>query len=115
MRETAPEPLVELRASGGGTNSALWKQIIADVLDVPISMTRTAEGVATGAAILAAVGAGWYDSVDTACEVMVEVGQVTEPGADASAYGAVYAIYRDLYPALRGPFARLAAIQLVDR
>jgi xylulokinase len=110
MSEVAPEPLRELRASGGGTNSALWKQIIADVLGVPISLTRTAEGVATGAAILAAVAAGWYPTVGEACEAMVEVTDTTEPGPDAGAYDAAYEVYRSLYPALKGTFAQLAEV-----
>ena len=110
VRETSPEPLRDLRASGGGTNSALWKQIIADVLDVPISLTNTAEGVATGAAILAAVGAGWYATVEDACDVMVEVADRTDPGPDAGAYDAAYRVYRGLYPALRESFSQLADI-----
>ena len=79
---TAPDPLRELRSSGGGTNSPLWRQIIADVLGVPLSLTRTSEGVATGGAILAAVGAGWFDTVGEACEAMVEVTDTTEPGPE---------------------------------
>jgi xylulokinase len=110
VRETSPEPLRDLRASGGGTNSPLWRQIIADVLGVPLSSTRTAEGVASGAAILAAVAAGWYPSVAAACEAMVEVTGTTEPGPDASAYEGAYGVYRDLYPALRSSFVALADV-----
>jgi xylulokinase len=110
VRETSPEPLRDLRASGGGTNSELWKQIIADVLGVPISLTRTAEGVATGAAILAAVGAGWYPGVVEACDTMVEVTSTTTPGPDAGAYDKAYAVYRGLYPALKASFADLAEV-----
>jgi xylulokinase len=110
VRDTSPEPLRELRASGGGTNSVLWKQIIADVLGVPISLTRTAEGVATGAAILAAVAAGWYPTVGDACEAMVELAGTTPPGPDAGAYEAAYGVYRSLYPALRESFVALARV-----
>lgn len=110
VSETAPDPLVELRASGGGTNSPLWRQIIADVLGVPLSLTRTAEGVATGGAILAAVGAGWYDTVQEACEIMVEVTDTTAPGENAGAYDAAYEVYRSLYPKLKDTFAALAEL-----
>ncbi len=110
VRATAPVPLRELRASGGGTNSALWRQIIADVLGVPLAQTRTAEGVATGAAILAAVAADWYQTVEDACEAMVEVTDTTVPGAHAGAYEKAYAVYRDLYPALRESFVALAEV-----
>jgi xylulokinase len=110
VRATSPAPLRDLRASGGDTNSALWRQIIADVLGVPLSATRTAEGVASGAAILAAVAAGWYPTVESACEAMVEISGTTEPGPDAGAYERAYAVYRDLYPALKGSFAALAEV-----
>jgi len=110
VRETAPDPLRDLRATGGGINSALWKQIIADVLGVPISLTRTAEGVATGAGILAAVAAGWYPTVGDASEAMVEVTDTTAPGPNAGAYEAAYAVYRSLYPALKDSFAALSEV-----
>ncbi len=110
VSETAPDPLRELRASGGGTNSPLWRQIIADVLSVPIARTRTAEGVATGAAILAAVAADWFPTVGEACEAMVEVTDTTAPGEDAGAYDAAYAVYRSLYPELKDTFAALADV-----
>jgi xylulokinase len=108
--ETSPEPLRELRATGGGTNSPLWRQIIADVLGVPLSLTRTAEGVASGAAILATVAAGWYPTVLEASQAMVEVTDTTEPGPDAGAYDKAYAVYRDLYPALQQSFADLSEV-----
>jgi xylulokinase len=110
VSETAPDPLRELRASGGGTNSPLWRQIIADVLGVPIALTHTAEGVATGAAILGAVAAGWFATVSDACEAMVEVTGTTEPGPNAGAYDAAYAVYRTAYPTLKDTFAALADV-----
>lgn len=110
VSQTAPDPLRELRASGGGTNSRLWRQIIADVLGAPIALTRTAEGVATGGAILAAVAAGWFETVDEACETMIEVTDTTAPGEQAGAYEAAYMVYRSLYPKLEATFAELAEV-----
>lgn len=110
VRATSPAPLEDLRASGGGTRSGLWKRIVADVLEVPISLTRSSEGAASGAAILAAVGAGWFGSVAEACAALVALDGVTEPEPGAAeAYAPTYAVYRDLYPRLREPFARLSA------
>jgi len=93
-----------VRASGGGTASPLWRQILADVLGAEIATVNTAEGAAYGAGILAAVGAGWYPSVDAACEALVVATPVAAPGPDSSAYAEVHAIYRDLYPALAPTF-----------
>lgn len=110
VKATAPDPVTGMRASGGGTRSPLWRQIIADVLGVPLTLTHTAEGAAAGAAILAATGAGWYGSVQQASEAMVHLAGVTEPGPDASRYASAYAAYRGLYPALRPTFGALAAV-----
>ena len=110
VRDASPEPLRDIRASGGGTRSALWNQILADVVGVPFALTRNPEAAATGAAILAAVAAGWYRSVDVACAAMVEVATVVEPGPDACAYDGIRAIHRNLYPALRDSFIRLSEV-----
>jgi xylulokinase len=102
--------LGEVRVSGGGASSDLWLRIIADVIGLPVRVVGTAESAAHGAAMLAAVGAGAFDSVAEACEVAVEVGEITEPGQDAAVYDEVYLVYRDLYPALRDSFHRLSEL-----
>jgi len=101
-----PQP-TQVRASGGGTASALWRQILADVLGVEIATVETTEGAAYGAGLLAAVGAGWWGSVDAATDAVVRVTPVASPGPDARRYAERHAVYRDLYPALRETFARL--------
>ena len=102
-----PAP-TQIRASGGGTASPLWRQILADVLDVEIATVDTTEGAAYGAALLAAVGAGWYASVAAAAEANVHATPVASPGADVDRYGEAHARYRDLYPALSPLFPGLA-------
>ena len=97
----------QIRASGGGTASPLWRQILADVLGAEIATVNTTEGAAYGAGLLAAVGAGWFASVDAACEALVVATPAAAPGPDAPAYAAAHAIYRDLYPALAPTFKRL--------
>jgi len=94
----------EIRISGGGTVSPLWRQILADVLGAHLSTVNTAEGAAYGAALLAAVGAGWYPSVDDACASLVESVPAAAPGSDAERYAERYARYRELYPALAPTF-----------
>jgi xylulokinase len=99
----------QIRASGGGIASPLWRQILADVLDAQIATVATAEGAAYGAALLAAVGAGWYDSVDAATRSLVRVAPVAGPGADAAAYRAAHDRFRQLYPALAPSFHDVAS------
>lgn len=94
----------QIRASGGGIASAVWRQILADVLQAEIATVATAEGAAFGAAMLATVGAGWFDDVAGAAGRAVKVTPVAEPGPDASAYADALASYRALYPALMPVF-----------
>ena len=101
-----PEPQ-SIRASGGGTESPLWRQILADVLRAEVATVSTSEGAAYGAGVLAAVGAGWFPTVDAATTAMVSATPVAAPGPDAERYVAAHAGYRDLYPALAPTFHRL--------
>jgi xylulokinase len=97
----------QIRASGGGIASALWRQILADVLEAEIATVGTSEGAAYGAGLLAAVGAGWYPSVGAAAGALVRVTPVAQPGQDVSVYAEAHAVYRDLYPALAPSFKRM--------
>ncbi|MBT8165214.1 MAG: xylulokinase [Acidimicrobiia bacterium] len=96
----------QVRASGGGTRSVLWRQIMADILEAEVVTLGTAEGAAYGAAVLAAVGAGWHDSVEEATDSWVQLSDRTEPSGDD--YSAANEIYRGLYPALRPSFNAMA-------
>ncbi|CAN5622723.1 xylulokinase [soil metagenome] len=108
MQEAGMPPPAQIRASGGGLASPLWRQILADVLGTEIATVNTSEGAASGAALLAATGAGWYPSVQAGVEAMVSSRPVAAPGEEASRYAEMYATYRGLYPALAGHFAALS-------
>lgn len=97
----------QIRASGGGTASQLWRRILADVLGTEIATVSTSEGAAYGAGLLAAVGAGWYPGVEAATEALVSATPVAAPGPDAAVYAEAHAVYRDLYPALAPIFRRM--------
>ncbi|MGH2484044.1 MAG: xylulokinase, partial [Candidatus Limnocylindria bacterium] len=83
----------QIRASGGGTASRLWLQILADVLGTEIATVDTAEGAAYGAAVLAAVGAGWQPRVEDACAAWVKTRPAATPGPDAAAYAEGHRVY----------------------
>jgi len=106
MVEAGMPPPATIRASGGGIASPLWRQILADVLEAEIATVNTTEGAAFGAAILAAVGVGWFDSVDVATDALVRPTVVASPGPDVATYRGAHATYRELYPALRPFFHR---------
>jgi xylulokinase len=102
-----PRP-AEIRASGGGLASRLWRQILADVLDAALVTTSTTEGAAFGAAVLAAVGAGWFTDVETAAAALVSTQPAASPSADVATYATAHEAYRALYPALAPGFHRQA-------
>jgi xylulokinase len=95
-------PIEQVRATGGGAKSSLWRQIIADVLGVELVITNATEGPAFGAALLAGVASGVYPSVQDACAATVHVVEHTQPRAElAGVYAQAYETYRALYPALK--------------
>jgi xylulokinase len=98
----------EIVLSGGGTRSALWKQMLADVFSSRCTMVNALEGAAYGAAVLSAVGSGAFASVEDACDQWIRQTEVVEPSAECSAYEKFYSIYRSLYPSLQDTFRALA-------
>ncbi|MEZ0239863.1 MAG: FGGY-family carbohydrate kinase, partial [Chloroflexota bacterium] len=97
----------QVRASGGGLASVPWRQILADVLGAEIATVNTHEGAAFGAALLAAVGAGWFPSVDAAAAELVTARAAATPGPDETSYRHAHEAYRRLYPALAPIFPSL--------
>jgi xylulokinase len=106
MTEAGTPPPSQIRASGGGMASPLWRQILADVLGAQLATTSTAEGAAYGAALLAAAGVGWYPTVDATCAALVTAAPAASPGPGAAPYAQAHDHYRDLYPALAPSFKR---------
>jgi len=102
-------PIEQVRASGGGARSSLWRQIQADVFGTELVLVNVTEGAAYGAALLAGVGAGVFASVDEAVAQTVRVTDRTLPVPEnAQRYQKLYPVYRSLYPALQATFHTLA-------
>src|SRR5512139_459506 len=102
-------PIEQVRASGGGARSALWRQIQADVFNTELVMINVTEGAAFGAALLAGVGSGVYKDVHEAVRTAIRVESQTEPRAESVAvYERLYPLYRGLYGALKPTFDALA-------
>ncbi len=100
----------ELRATGGGVRSALWRQILADVFQMPLTPLAIEEGPALGAALLAGVAAGVYPNIPAACAQVVRTAPTILPNsAEVTTYSRYYAIYTSLYPALRAAMHALSA------
>ena len=98
-----------LISSGGGAKGRTWRQIQADMLDMPVYTTQTEEEACLGAAILAAVGTGVYEDVPSACREIVKLDpEVTEPVRENVArYQEYQSVYRDLYHQIKDLYPRL--------
>ena len=106
MKEMGIE-ISEITINGGGARSALWCQIMADVLNVEVKKVNSDDGPAYGAAILASVGYGLYDSVDEACRTMIKVTDTICPIKEkVDLYSLRYNKYRQLYPCLKELFRK---------
>jgi xylulokinase len=95
-------PVTSIRIGGGGARSLLWRQIQADVYGHAVEIVEAEEGAAYGAALLAAVGAGFWPTVDAACAATVRVASRINPQPAAVAtLNASYSAFRRIYPATR--------------
>jgi len=105
--ENAGLDVRRLTIVGGGAKGPLWRQIKADVTGLPVRVPTSVETTATGAAILAAVGAGLHGSVADAVRAFVSYRpEQHEPiGSNRSAYDDAYRRYRQVYRALAPVFA----------
>jgi xylulokinase len=101
----------DMMACGGGGTSPLWRQMLADLYACPVKTASSKEGPALGVGILAAVGAGIYSSVPEACGAIVKTDKIQAPvEANVGEYEKYYQLYREIYPALKAQFAKLAVL-----
>jgi len=93
------------RICGGGATSPLWKQIIADVLNIKLEVLDFERGPAYGAAILAMVAANEYKSVEDATNKLIKVKETVAPQKrNVENYKEKYDVFKKLYPALKDVF-----------
>ena len=109
MEAAGVEHPAEVRISGGGARSSLWRTIVATVLETEVTTVTTTEGAAYGAALLAAVGAGWFSSAAEGAAAWIHItGRTAVDDHSIERYRAGHRIYRDLYPALKPSFEDLS-------
>ncbi len=100
-----------MRLIGGGSKSALWRQIMADIYNLPIlRLTLSAEATALGAAIAGGVGVGLYPDYGVARK-LIPVTEAEKPDPAARArYEALYELFKQSYVALEPIFEQLARL-----
>ncbi|MDW7674428.1 MAG: xylulokinase [Bacillota bacterium] len=102
LLSSAGVALGEVRASGGGAKSQLWRSILADIFQQRITTINTTDGPAFGAALLAAVGAGIFTNVEEACRKTIKLTSAVEPEQqNMAAYQKLYNKYKEMYPLLK--------------
>jgi len=105
-------PVRQIRASGGGSRSPLWRQIQADIFGRKVVTINSEEGAAYGVALLAAVGAGEFKNISEACKATIRVVKETAPDRAAKKhYDRAFPIYQQLYPSLKDDFKSIAALE----
>jgi len=103
-------PVQSVRASGGGAKSEFWRGLLASTFNKRVVTLETQEGSAYGAALLALVGTGAYQSVPEVCRAVIrETASVEPKPADAAFYANAHRVYQSMYPALKPVCAAIAA------
>ncbi|MBX3080076.1 MAG: FGGY-family carbohydrate kinase [Anaerolineae bacterium] len=105
-------PLTEYILMGGGSRSALWCQIVADVSGKRATRASTAEATNLGAGVLAATAVGWYPDVRTAANAMTSNERSFEPNEKMhKIYDRLFKeVYVEIFPALQKTINRLTAL-----
>jgi xylulokinase len=111
MDEAGLANVEQVRITGGGAKSPVWRQILADILDVELVTVNTSEGAAFGAALLAATGTGAFQDVEKACKATIRVTGSIKPGSARLTYQDKHQLYRELYPALQKSFAAIGLLE----
>ena len=108
LKQTGLNKIRQVRLSGGGAQSHIWRQILSDILDVEIITVNATEGASYGAALLAGVGVGVWTNVKEACQATVQTLTRTKPiNENIPVYDSYYEDYRKLYPSLKDTFKSL--------
>lgn len=111
VARSAGVQISEIRSVGGGTRSALWNQIKADVLGLPVLLPETSVGAPFGDAVLAGMGLGIYPDVSRTLREIVRIRTRYEPDMAAHRrYTELYGVFRNVYEHLRPDFDQLAAL-----
>ncbi|WP_304943207.1 FGGY-family carbohydrate kinase, partial [Vallitalea guaymasensis] len=104
-------PIKEVRVSGGGAKSDLWRQILADIFDCNINTINTNQGPALGGAILGCVATGKYGTVEQVCNKLIKVTNTIKPiKENVKKYNKTYEVYHELYRTLKNTFNKLSKI-----
>jgi xylulokinase len=100
--------VTKTRLCGGGANSRMWRQMVADILNIEVEIPAAEEGPGYGGAMLAAVACGEYESVEACAEKLIKVTKIISPQPEIAAkYEKKYQKFRKIYPTVKALFPEL--------
>lgn len=106
-------PLKKLMAVGGGTKSAVWMQIVSDIIGLPISVSEVSVGAAFGDALMAALGTGRFNSFRQLNEV-ITTARIYQPDQERHRqYERYYKLYCELYNQTKNMMHRIGEVENV--
>ncbi len=86
---------------GGGAKSSIWRQMVADIMNLPVETIESEEGPGLGAAMLAAVGCGEYKNIEECVNAIVKITSTIYPNKQAvEKYEKSYNTFKTLYKAV---------------
>jgi xylulokinase len=107
MKNSGMNIRMPLVVGEGGAKSPLWRQIVSDVLNVPVAYMRESKGAPVGNAIVAGVGTGVFKNYDVAKEWLHITDNHSPNEEKHKKYMELYRIYENLYRNVKDDFARL--------
>ena len=83
---------------GGGAQNPVWLQMQADIFNADVVALENEQGPGLGAAMLAAYGCGWFDSLEACADQFVKRASTYKPEpAAVEAYTGLFRIYQEVY------------------
>lgn len=102
MRQYFNKKFKQIVSVGGGAKNKEWLQMQADIFNTPIVTLSTEQGPGMGAAMIAAVGAGWFEDFKACSERFVNYQEEVQPNQEnVKKYEASYKLYRKIYPTIK--------------
>lgn len=95
-----------VRITGGGSRSRPWRQMAADIFDLPVATVNVSDGSAYGAALLAMTGIGRFPDVSESMRAFVKTDEMLQPTSTSKIYASIHAQWRGLFGILEPTFDR---------
>ena len=100
-----------MKISGGAAGNPVLNQLKAEMFQIPVAVLEENDTSALGAVMVAAVGAGWYESIEDAILNICHIKEQTKPVGKYNTWlEERYSIYKKLYPAVRTQYKELRRI-----